>query len=186
MIAKDLTSLPQRSKALSASAVLRRFQVVPWEIVIAASFLAGIGNGWTALIRQSRIPSPFLAAVTMMLATFAGWYVWGFFTHLIDRTFFGDHADYQGVLDTFWRAYVFQALSLLTFIHPMGWLWTWIASYATIVAWGIVGPRRLGMKTWQALVSATLGMLMWLACLVALTLTLKVDGLYIGIGAFLV
>jgi hypothetical protein len=41
------------------------------------------------------------------------------------------------------------------------------------------------MRTWQAMVAAALGMLLWLACLLALTLVLVWDGTYLGIGAFL-
>ena len=165
--------------------VLHHVHVAPWQVVAVVSCGAGIGSGWTTLAREARVPSPFLAAITMMVAAFVGWYAWAFFTHLVDSALFGRHSDYQGTLEAFARAYVFQALSLFTFTHPLGWLWTWVASYFTVVAWGIVGPRRLGMRTYQAIVAATLGMLIWFVCQLAFTLTFTWDGLYVGIGAFL-
>ena len=113
-----------------------------------------------------------------MLVTFVGWYAWGFFTHLADVLLFGGHSDYAGTLHIFGRAYILQALLALTFVPPFGWLWGWIALYATLVAWGIVGPRHLGMRTWQAIAAGALGMFMWLACLFLLQLTLAWPGVY--------
>ena len=78
-----------------------------------------------------------------------------------------------------------QALPFFVFTHPLGTLWVWVAFHLTIMAWGIVGPRRLGMRTVQAVVAATLGTLVWLACLSVPMLTVTWDGLYVGIGASL-
>jgi hypothetical protein len=166
-------------------AVMQRVRPSLWQIVALVSFCAGIGSGWTVLARQAELSSPLVAAITMTLATFAGWYVWGFFTHLTDVVLFGGHSDYWGTLNAFGRAYVFQALFFLTFANPLGWLWGWVALYATVVAWGIVGPRHLGMRTWQAIVAVTLGMLLWLACQLILTLALAWSGPCLGVGAFL-
>jgi hypothetical protein len=171
---------------MNAEAVMEWVRPSLWQIVAGASVAAGIGSGCRIMTRQAELPAALVAALTMMLATFAGWYVWGFFTSLTDRILFGGHSDYRGTLSAFARAYVFQALFLCTFTNPMGWLWGWIALYSTVAAWGVVGPRRLGMRTWQAIVAATLGMLVWLVCLLVLTLTLTVDGQFIGVGAFLI
>jgi hypothetical protein len=170
---------------LAIRQISARIWPAPWEMVAFASLVASVGGGWAVLARQAGTPSPFLVALTMMLATFGGWYVWAFFTHLVDTTLFGGHASYQELLDAFAHAYVFQSLSLFAFTFSLGWLWTWAAFYFTIVAWGVVGPRRLGMRTYQAIVSATLGMLMWLACLLVLILVMTRDGLYVDIGAIL-
>jgi hypothetical protein len=185
MTAKSTLNSLTAAASLPLKGVLRHIRPTPWHVIAGASFVAGIGSGWTVLVRQAEVPSPFLAAITMMLATFAGWYAWGFCLHLIDGSLFGRHAGYQQTLEAFAPAYACQALCLFTFTHPLGWLWTWIASYLTIVAWGFVGPRRLGMRTYQAIVAATLGMLIWLLCLLGLTMTITWDGLYVGIGAFL-
>jgi hypothetical protein len=152
--------------------------------VLSVSFVAGIGNGWATISREAAVPSPFLAALTMMLATFVGWYGWAFFTQLIENTLFGVSASYRDTLDTFATAYAFHSLGFFSF-GQMGPLWVWAGAYLTIVAWGILAPRRLGMRAWQAVVAATLGMLVWLACLLAFTLVFQCDGLYVGVGAFL-
>jgi hypothetical protein len=182
MITKSADVADTRSTLRRA---LGRAHLAPWQVMLIVSTLAGVGSGWTALVRQSNVPSPFLAALTMMLATFAGWYAWSWFTHLADVVLFGGHSDYQGVLDTFWQAYAFQGLSLLTFVEPIGWLWTWVGAYFTIVAWGVIAPRRFGMRSYQAIAAATAGMLVWLACLLVVVLVLKWQGMYLGIGAFL-
>ncbi len=85
----------------------------------------------------------------------------------------------------FAQAYLFQALFLFAFTHPLGFLWVWVATYLTIVAWGVVAPRRLGVRTVQAVVAATQGMLVWLACLAVPMPTVTWDGLHVGIGASL-
>lgn len=153
-------------------------------IVALVSFGAGVGSGWRVLTCQAGPLSPLMAAATMTLVTFAGWYVWGFFTHQISVALFGAHSDYRGTLNAFGRAYVFQALVLLTFTSPPGWLWGWIAFYVTVTAWGIIGPRHLGMRTWQAVAAAALGMLLWLACQLALSLALTWNSSYVGLGPF--
>ncbi len=160
--------------------------ISPWQAVIGMSTLAGIGSGWAALFRHSSIPSPLWAAFSMMLVTFAGWYAWSFFTFLTDHLVFRGHSDWYSIRHAFAQAYMLQGLSFLVFTHPLGTLWSGVAAYLTIFAWGIVGPRQLGMRTWQAIVSATIGMLMWLACLVVLLFALQQNGVYLGIGAFLV
>jgi hypothetical protein len=185
MLTKNTSKLLEVPSGFTLEAMTQRVRPSLWQIVTLVSFCAGVGSGWQVLVSQAELPSPLVAAATMMLATFAGWYVWGFFTHLTDNVLFGGHSDYQGTLNTFGRAYVFQALFFFTFTRPLGWLWGWIALYVTIAAWGIIGPRHLGMRTWQAIVAATLGMLLWLACLLILTLTLVWDGTYVGVGAFL-
>lgn len=182
---KSTSSMTRATGLGSLRLALHRVQVLPWQIVVAVSLVAGIGSGWTVLARQAVVPSPFLAATTMMLVTFAGWYVWALGTHLANTALFGRHSSYQGTLDIFAKAYAFQALSFFTFTSPLGWIWTWIAAYLTVVAWAVLGPRHLGMRTWQAIVSVTLGLAVWLACLVGLTMVFTVDGLYMGIGAFL-
>jgi hypothetical protein len=164
---------------------LGRLQPSLWQVVVAASTVAGVGSGWRVLMTKAAPASPLTVAVAMMLVTYAGWYAWAFFTHLTDAALFGGHGDYRSTLNAFGRAYAFQALFALTFTLPLGWLWGWVALYATVAAWGIVGPRRLGMRTWQAIVSATLGMLIWLACLLVMTLTLVSGGLFLGVGVFL-
>jgi len=180
----SIKSMPTLTQTLDRSA-LGRVQVSPWLVVAGISCVAGVGNGWALLARPTLSPSPFLGALTMMLATFGGWWAWSFFTHLIDGALFGGHGDYRETLAAFAPAYSLQALSFLAFTHPLGWVWTWIATYLTIVAWAIIGPRRLGMRTYQAVVAATLGLLVWLACLLAFTLAFQWDGMYVGIGAFL-
>lgn len=150
------------------------------------SFAAGVGSGWRVLTHQAPLLPPFKTTATVLLATFAGWYVWGFFTHLTDQVFFGGHSDYRGTLSAFGRVYVFQVLVFFTFTDPLGWLWGWIAFYVTIATWGIIGPRRLGMRAWQALVSATMGALLWLACLLISILTLAGGGTYLRLSALLV
>jgi hypothetical protein len=162
---------------------MRRVQPSFWLVMALVSFIAGASRLWGLSSFQSDIPSPLTVAITTMLVTFLGWFVWGFFTYLIDTLLFGGDSNYSGTVNAFGRAYVCQTLVFFTFITPLGWLWGWIALYCTVTAWGIVGPRHLGMRTWQAIVAVTLGMLMWLACLLILSLTLSWDGLYIGVGA---
>ncbi len=174
--------MPWRSASVS---VLHRLRPSLWHVVLVVSYAAGVGSGWRVLLTQDEQVSPLAVAATMMLVTFAGWYVWGFFTHLIDVALFGGHADFRGTLNAFGRAYVLQALFVLTFTQPLGWLWGWIALYATVAAWGIIGPRHLGMRSWQAIVAASLGLLLWLACLLALSLALVSDGMRLGVGVFL-
>jgi hypothetical protein len=185
MLNKNMSRLLEIPTGLTREAALARFCPSQWEIVVLVSFCAGLANGWRVLLCQAELLSPITAAVTMTLLTFAGWYVWGFFTHLNDVVLFGGRSDYRGTLKAFGWAYVFQVLFVFSFTRPLGWMWGWIALYATVVAWGIVGPRHLGMRTWQAMVAAALGMLLWLACLLAVTLVLVWDGTYLGIGAFL-
>ena len=170
---------------LVREAVAEHVRPAMWQIMVLVSFVAGVGSGWRILIQQAPLLSPLAASITMMLATFAGWYVWSFFTHLTDLVLFGGHSDYRSTLEAFGRAYIFQALFFLIFTNPLGWLWGWIALYVTVAAWGVVGPRHLGMRTWQAIVAASLGMLLWLACLMLVTMSLVVEGNYLGIGAFL-
>jgi hypothetical protein len=186
MLTKSMSRLSEMPTGLTLERVIQRIRPSLWQVVALVSFFAGVGSGWRVLVCQAELPSPLTATVTMMLATFAGWYVWGFFTHLTDVVLFGGHSDYRGTLNAVGRAYAFQALFFFTFTRPLGWLWGWIALYAIAAAWGIIGPRHLGMRTWQAMVAVTLGMLLWLACLLILTLTLAWDGSYLGVGAFLV
>ena len=171
---------------LVLESLMQRVWRAPWQIVALVSLAAGIGSGWRASAHQAELLSPLSATVTMIVATFVGWHVWSFFTHLTDVVIFGGHSDYQGTLNAFGRAYCFQVLLFFTFTNPLGWLWGWIAFYATVAAWGIIGPRHLGMRTWQAVLAATLGMLLWQGCLLALTLMLVSNGTYLGVGAFLV
>ena len=171
---------------LVLESLMQRVWRAPWQIVALVSIAAGIGSGWRASAHQAELLSPLSAMVTMILATFAGWYVWSFFAHLTDVVIFGGHSDYQGTLNAFARAYCFQALFFFTFTTPLGWLWGWTAFLATVAAWGIIGPRHLGIRTWQAVLAATLGMLLWMGCLLILTLTLVWNGTYLGVGAFLV
>lgn len=185
MITKDTSKLIHVPVDLSAANVLRRLRPADWQLVALVSLCAGIGSGWQVLLSQTEFLSPLTAAVTMVLATFVGWYAWGFLTYLTDSVLFGGHSDFQSTLAAFSRAYLFQALFLLTFTRPLGWLWGWIALYLTIGAWAIIGPRQLGMRSWQAVVVATVGMVVWLACLLIGTLTLVWHGSYIGVGAFL-
>lgn len=184
MLTRNMTQTIEMSTGLHT--LLQRVRPSLWHIILGVSVVAGMGSSGRVVARQAELPTPVTAAVTMMVATFVGWYVWGFFIHLADRVFFDGHVDYRGTLNAFGRAYVFQALFLFTFTQSLGWLWGWIAFYCTVAAWGIIGPRYLGMRTWQAIVAATLGMLVWLACLLVLTLTLTWDGVYVGVGAFLV
>lgn len=186
MLIKNTSKLPEMSSSLTWQTAMLRVRPSLWQIVAFASLLAGIGGGWKALGSLEEILSPLPATVTMMLVTFAGWYIWSYFTYLTDQVLFGGHSDYRGTLNAFGRAYVFQALLVFIFTSPLGWMWGWIALYFTVAAWGVIGPRQLGMRTWQAIVAAALGMLLWLACLLILTLTLVWDGLYVGIGVFLV
>jgi hypothetical protein len=165
--------------------VRQRVQPALWQMVALVSFVAGVGSGWQVLVFRAELLSPLVAAATMMLAMFAGWYVWSFFIYLADNALFGGHSDYQGTLNAFGIAYLHQVLFFFAFTRPLGGLWGWIALYLTVAAWGVIGPRRLGMRTWQAILAATLGMLLWLACLLVATLALVFDGTYIGIGAFL-
>ncbi len=185
MLTKDTTRFFQAPSSLILNKVRQRVRPELWHMVALVSFLAGVGSGWQVLIFRAELLSPLAAAATMMLATFVGWYAWSFFIYLADNALFGGHSDYRGTLNAFGVVYLYQAICFFTFTRPLGWVWGWIAFYATVAAWGIVGPRRLGMRTWQAIVAATLGMLLWLACLLVLTLTLVVDGTFIGIGAFL-
>ena len=185
MLTKDTSKLIRLPVELPAASVLHRLRPANWQLVALTSLCAGIGSGWQVLLSQTELLSPLTAAITMVLATFIGWYAWGFFTYLTDSVLFGGHADFQGTLAAFSRAYLFQALFLFTFTRPLGWLWGWIALYLTIGAWGVIGPRQLGMRSWQAVVVVTVGMLVWLACLLIGTLTLVLDGTYIGVGAFL-
>jgi len=187
MMTKSMSNfleMSQESSRPSRLSIWQQIRPAWWQVVALVSFGAGIGNGWRALTNPTAQAPPLLAAVTMMLVTFAGWYVWGFFTYLTDAVLFGGHADYRETLDAFGRAFVFQGLLFFTFINSFGWLWGWVALYVTVAAWGIIGPRRLGMRTWQAVVAASLGMLVWLACLLILTLTFVWDGAYIGVGVF--
>lgn len=164
---------------------MQRLRPSLWELVLLISFCAGVGNGWAALKRQPEGSlSPIAVAITTTLLTLAGWYIWGLFTYLVDHGLFGGHSDYSGTLGVFGRAYLFQLLLAFAFLPPFGWLWWWIALYVTIMAWGIVGPRHLGMRTWQAIVSATLGMLLWLACLAGLQLALAWEAALPGLGVF--
>jgi hypothetical protein len=163
---------------------MQRLRPPLWELVILLSFCAGIGNGWAVLNRQADPRSPLLTALTTLGVTWAGWYVWGFCTYLNDRLLFGGHSDYRGTLNVFGRAYLFQLLIALSFVPPLYWLWGWIGLYATLVAWGLIGPRHLGMRTWQAILSGTLGLLMWLASLLALQLALGWEGIYPFLGTF--
>lgn len=185
MLTENMPSSLELSPRWTLDTVVQRVRPALWQVVALVSLCAAVGSGWTVLARQSELLSPLTAAATMMLVTFAGWYVWGFFTHLSSAVLFGERSDYRETLNAFGRVYVFQALAFFTFTNPLGWLWSWVALYVTVVAWGFVGPRRLGMRTWQAVVAVTLGMLMWLSCLLILTLTLVWDGSYVGVGAFL-
>ena len=171
---------------LALQAVAQRIRPAPWQTVALVSLAAGVGGGWRAVMQQADLSAPFMTAAAMMLVTFAGWYVWGAFTHFTDVLLFGHHSDYRGTLDAFARAYALQALFFFTFSSFLGLQWGWIAFYATIAVWGIVGPRRLGMHSWQAIVAATCGMLLWIGCLVTLTTTLVWNGAYVGIGVFAV
>ena len=171
---------------LVIESLMQRVRPAPWQTVALVSFAAGVGSGWRALAQQAELLSPLTATATMVLVTFAGWYVWGYLTHLTDLVLFGGRSDYRGTLNAFARAYCFQALFFFTFTTPLGWLWGWTAFLATVAAWGIIGPRHLGIRTWQAVLAATLGMLLWIGCLLILTLTLVWNGTYLGVGAFLV
>ena len=184
MMTKSMSNFLEMSQESSRASIWQQLRPAWWQVVALVSFVAGIGNGWRALTSPTTQTPPLLAAVVMMLVTFAGWYVWGFFTHLTDVVLFGGHANYRETLDAFGRAYAFQGLLFFTFANSFGWLWGWVALYVTVTAWGIVGPRRLGMRTWQAVVAVSLGMLVWLACLLILTLTFVWDGAYIGVGVF--
>jgi hypothetical protein len=184
-----LTKSPAKGVGLQSRSsfawLLRHLRPSLWQWVLVASYAAGVGVGWRALLTRGEQASPLQATATMMVLTFAGWYVWGFFTHVVDKALFRGPSDYLATLDAFGRAYVFQALFLLAFTRPLGWLWGWIALYATVAAWGIIGPRHLGMRTRQALLAVTLGLFMWLACLSLLSLLLNGDGLVLGVGIFL-
>jgi hypothetical protein len=186
MLIKNTSKLQELPAGFSLEASAVRVRLASWQMVALASLFAGIGNGWKILGQPVGSLSPLWTAAAMMLVTFAGWYAWGFFTHLTASVFFGGHSDYRGTLDAFGPAYAFQALVLFSFTNPLNWLWSWIALYVTIAVWGVVGPRRLGMRTWQAIVAAALGMLPWLALQLILSVTLVWDGLYTGFGAFLI
>lgn len=185
MLTKSTSGLSQVPSGSTGEGLRRHIQPSLWQVMALVSLAAGVGNGWRILFWQVESPSPLTAATATMLATFAGWYVWGFFTHLTDVVLFGGHADYRETLHAFGRAYIFQMLLFLSFANPLGWLWGWIALYLTVAAWGIIGPRQLGMRTWQAVLAAALGLMWWLGCLLILTLTLTRSGLYAGWGAFL-
>jgi hypothetical protein len=195
MISKSTPKILEMPRATAVVSAMQHVGTSMWPLIALVSLAAGIGSGWRVLFLRSdlltpttsaELLSPLTATATMVIATFAGWYVWGFFIHYCDKALFGGHSTYSGTLNAFARAYVFQVLFLLTFTRPLGWLWGWIALYATVAAWGIIGPRQLGMRTWQAVVSASAGMLMWMACLVLMNVTLMTDGVSFGIGAFLV
>jgi hypothetical protein len=185
MLTKDPSKLIHMPVELPVTTVMQRLRLADWQLVALASLCAGIGSGWQVLLSRTELISPLTAAITMVLATFAGWYVWGFFTYLTDNVLFGGHSDFRGTLAVFSRAYLFQALFLFTFTRPLGWLWGWIALYLTVAAWGILSPRQLGTRSWQAVLVVTAGMLVWLACLLIGTLTLVWGGAPIGVGAFL-
>jgi hypothetical protein len=195
MISKSTTKILEMPRASAVVSAMQRVGPSMWPTVALVSLAAGIGSGWRVLFLRSEflapmtsteLLSPLTATATMVLATFAGWYAWGFFIHYCDKALFGGHSTYSGTLNAFARAYIFQVLFLLTFTRPLGWLWGWVALYATVAAWGIIGPRHLGMRTWQAVVSASAGMLMWMACLALMNVALMCDGACLGIGAFLV
>lgn len=185
MMTESMSRFTEMPKVATREALAQLVHPSLWQVIALISFAAGVGSGWRVLVQQADFLSPLVAAITMILATFAGWYTWGFFTYLTDSVLFGGHSDYQGTLNAFGRAYLFQVLFFFVFAKPLGWIWGWVALYLTVVAWGIIGPRKLGMRTWQAIVAVSIGMLLWLACLLILTLTLVWDGYYIGIGAFL-
>jgi hypothetical protein len=184
MLSRNTTRPVDLACLVNTDTMIQRAQPSFWLVVALVSFMASASRLWGLSSFQADLPSPLTAAVTTMLVTFLGWFVWGFFTYLIDTRLFGGHGNYSGTLNAFGRAYVCQTLFFFTFTTPLGWLWGWIALYCTVTTWGIVGPRYLGMRTWQAIVAVTLGMLMWLACLLIFSLTLSWDGLYIGVGAF--
>jgi hypothetical protein len=144
MQAKNVLGHSEIAVKLSIGEAFRRIQLAPWQMVAGVSLVAGVGNGWAVLARQPVMPSPFLSALTMMVAVFAGWYAWAFFTHLVDIVLFGGHSNYADLRDAFAQAYVCQALSFFTFTHPLGFLWFWVAFYLTIMAWGVWGcdPTR--------------------------------------------
>ena len=180
------TSVLEMRSGIALQTVLQRIRPAPWQIVALVSLAAGVGGGWRAVMQQADLSSPLTTATAMMLVTFAGWYIWGAFTHLAGVVLFGRHSDYRGTLHAFSGAYAFQALFFFTFSSFLGLQWGWIAFYATIVAWGIIGPRRIGMRSWQAVVAAAFGMLLWVGFLVAFTTTLVWNGAYVGIGVFAV
>lgn len=184
MLSRHTTRPVDLASLVDTETAMRRMQPSFWLVMALVSFTASASRLWKLSAFQADIPSPLSVAITTMLATFLGWFVWSFFTYLTDTFLFGGHADYCTTLNAFGRAYVCQALFFFSFTTPLGWLWGWIAMYCTVTTWGIVGPRHLGMRTWQAIVAAALGMLMWLACLLILSLTLTWNGLYIGVGAF--
>jgi hypothetical protein len=185
MLTKSTSGLSQIPSGFTRQTLRQHMRPSLWQVVALVSFAAGVGNGWRVLFLRLETPSPLTAATATMLTTFAGWYVWGFFTHLTDVILFGGHSDYRATLHAFGCAYIFQLLLFFGFVNPLGWLSGWIALYLTVAAWGIIGPRQLGMRSWQAVAAATLGLTWWLACLLILTLTLTRDGSYIGWGAFL-
>jgi hypothetical protein len=162
-----------------------RTRLSPWLIVAVVSYCAAIGGANRVQSSQTALLPPLAAAITMVVTTFAGWLVWGFFTYTAGRVLFGHQVNYRAMLRAFGWAYAAHALFYLVCTHPMGWLWGWVALYVTIAGWGIIGPRQLGMRTWQAITTATLGMLFWLACLLVLTLTLTWNGAYFGVGVFM-
>jgi hypothetical protein len=186
MFSKSIIRPFHGEASLDTPASLLRFQPSLWQAVALVSVAAGLGSSWRVMNHQVHQVSPLTAALVTMLTTFVGWFAWGFLTYVADRVLFGGHADYRTTLNEFGKAYLLQVLFALTFFSPLGWLWGWIALFYTVAAFGVVGPRYLGMRTWQAIVASTLGMLVWLGCLLVFTLTLTVDGVFMGVGAFLV
>jgi len=160
---------------------MRRIHLSQWQIVGLASLSAAAG----AALRSNLMP-PLLTFGVTALTVFGGWYVWGLFTYLTETVLFGGQADYRRTLNAFGYAYAFQALSALVWVQPLNWLWGWVALYAIVIVWGIVGPRRTGARTWEAVVAASTGMLVWLACLWVLALNLTWNGMYTGVGVFLI
>jgi hypothetical protein len=185
MLTNNVHKVSEVPSGITLGSLVQLARPSMWQLVALVSCAAGVGSGWRILLHQNEFISPLTATVTMTIATFIGWYVWGFFVYLTDTFLFGGHSTYRGTLNAFGRAYAFQILFLFTFTQPVDWLWGWIALYATVAAWGVFGPRYLGMRTWQAIVTAGAGMLMWLACLTILNVTMIWDGIYLGVGAFL-
>jgi hypothetical protein len=185
MLKRDTSNLIE-IPATSMAGLLERLKPATWQVMACVSLLAGIGSGWRILVQESELLSPLLVSTVTVLVIFAGWYAWSFFIYLTDSVLFGRRSSFHELLSAFAWAYVAQIFFFLVFTRPLGWLWGWVALYATITAWGIVGPTRLGTRTWQAVLSATIGMFVWLAGLLALTLMVSWQGVHFGFGVFLV
>lgn len=164
MLDRILRSMRLDATVFKEVAADARFNGEAVIIAVLVAILAALGQGLSALGGGRPLVAFLLELASTLLL---GWLLWAVIAYVVGRMLGG-----AGTLSGMTRALAFAGaprfLLLLGFIPCVGWIFRFAAWLLTLVAGVIAIRETMGFDTLKALVTAVLGLFVYVAASIAL------------------